>query len=654
LANGAKYAGMLVEYLDEGRLRAALALREQGEHVIVADASGNERRIARELILIRYPERLASRDNVKEALAALNLERTRLAAEIDLNLLWEIVREDPRGLTAAALADTFYGHSSPVEAAAMLDALLSDRLYFVRRHMEFVAREPEQVERLRVQYEKIRLRSADGQQTRRLLSNILDGGAVPQREAVEGLITDLTRYLENPFARNRTTATMLEAVAGELAPAEAAYEILARLGARPQGARYALIGGLRTVFSQAAEQEALSLHPPERSPAVSHWVISIDDTETVEIDDALACETLPNGGLRVRVHIALVADFVGKGGPMDTDAAARGTTIYLPETTIRMLPDPVSTVAASLIAGAPRHVLTTDVELSADGELRRYTLAIEQIKVDARLTYDAADRILAGPVSDAEARSFATLERLREVAARLRARRLAAGAHLIYRREPKVTVIGDEIEIKVIDNLSPSRELVAECMILSNHIAARIAADYQLPMIFRVQPNPGEDLFAQRARLSLYPGFHAGVGLDSYLQASSPIRRYVDLVLQRQLVAMVDGGLSAYDRDELMAVMAAAEATEAEGRELERRAKRYWTLVYLQRKLAEEPLEATVLRDGASAELTDYAVRGALRGAPNLPARTRILTRLARVDPLRGWLTLAYVGIVATAAEGVA
>ena len=137
------------------------------------------------------------------------------------------------------------------------------------------------------------------------------------------------------------------------------------------------------------------------------------------------------------------------------------------------------------------------------------------------------------------------------------------------------------------------------------------------------------------------------------MQASSPIRRYVDLVLQRQLVAMVGGDSSAYDRDALMAVLAAAESTEAEGRELERRAKRYWTLTYLQRSMMEEPLEATVLRDGASAELTAYVTRGALRGAPNLPARARIMVRVTRVDPLRGWLTLNYVETVATAEQGV-
>src|SRR5579859_7347337 len=153
---------MLVEYLDDGRLRAALAAREQSDQVVVMDASGNERKISRDLVLVRHPDRRVARENLKTALAVLNDEHTRLATEVDLNLLWEIVREDERGRSATALAETFFGHATPLEVGVMLEALLADRLYFVRRHMEFVPREADQVERLRTQYEKIRLRSEGG------------------------------------------------------------------------------------------------------------------------------------------------------------------------------------------------------------------------------------------------------------------------------------------------------------------------------------------------------------------------------------------------------------------------------------------------------------------------------------------------------------
>ena len=74
------------------------------------------------------------------------------------------------------------------------------------------------------------------------------------------------------------------------------------------------------------------------------------------------------------------------------------------------------------------------------------------------------------------------------------------------------------------------------------------------------------------------------------------------------------------------------------------RAKRYWILRYLENHALDRPLAAFSMRDAATAELTDFAIRGTLRGAPNLPDQTPILVRISRVDPLRGWLALDYLG----------
>lgn len=649
-----KPLNILIEYIHDGHLRAALALREQGEQVVVVEANGAERRIARDLVLVRHPERHASRDHLKEALAGLNEERERLRSELDLNLLWEIVHEDRQGYSAAALAETFFGRVGTVETAVMLEALLNDRLYFVRRHIEFVARDPAQVERLRTQYQQIQLRSQSGRQTRQMIMTILEGGPLPPREDFAGLISDLNRYLTNPFARNRETQALLEATSGTLTPAEAAYEILQRLGAKPPGPRFVVIGGIRTNFSEAALREARDLRPPPRPSTEGHpRTVTIDDEETIEIDDAIGCEQLADGSFRVWVHIALVADFVPRGSAMDKEAGARGTTVYLPEASVRMLPDPVSTDAASLKAGQPRPVMTTVAELSPNAELMSYSIYPEQLAVTERLSYDRADQILAAPLNGDDA-NHKLLTTMALLATKLRERRRRAGAYLVQRREPKVVVSDDDtITISIIDGSSPSRELVAELMVLSNYIAARSAADRGIPMIFRVQPNFGDDVFMQRPRLSLHPEFHAGVGLDCYVQASSPIRRYVDLVLQRQLVAMLsEAPQSAYQREELLTVLAAAETIESEGRELERRARRYWILTYLQQH-ADQPFIAMPMRDGGSAELEEYGVRGSLHGVPSLPSNTRIVVKVARVDPLHGVLGLSFERTLSSSEESV-
>jgi len=646
-----KYLGSLIEFLDEGRLKPGLVVREQANHVTVAEAGGRERSVARDLIMVRHPDHKVTRDNLAAAVATLEAEHTQLAAELDLNLLWEVVREQGRNFSAEELAELFFGRRSAGATAVMLEALFNDRLFFIRRHLEFVARNSEQVERLRVQHDRVRLRSESSRNTRNLIRGILEDGLMPPPDEAAPLIAELRRYLDNPFTRNRDLTAMIEAAVTEITPAEAAYEILERLGAAPPGPRFVIIGGVRTGFSEAAIVEANQVVPPVRAASDDVGAVTIDDDDTVEVDDALSCEALPDGSLRVRIHIALVADLVPQRGPMDREAAARATTVYLPEATIRMLPDRIACDAASLIAGQERHVLTTDVRLSTAGDITSYSIYPSRIRIAARLSYDDCDALLATEAGTAEA---VALRRMHDAALKLRERRRAAGALLVYRREPKIKVRDDgEIELTLIDSMSPSRQLVAELMVLSNYAAARWAADNRVPIIYRVQPVVGGDYAAQRPRLSLHPEFHAGVGLDYYAQASSPIRRYMDLVLQRQLLAaLAQPPTVAYQADELLTVLANAEAAEADGKELERRAKRYWILRYLERTAIGRPLEATAFRDGASAELDAYAVRGALRGAPNLASQSRIIVRIARVEPLHGWLGLDYLSTAPQILEG--
>jgi len=113
-----------------------------------------------------------------------------------------------------------------------------------------------------------------------------------------------------------------------------------------------------------------------------------------------------------------------------------------------------------------------------------------------------------------------------------------------------VRVHGDEIEIEIIDNNnSPSRLLIAEFMVLNNFVACELRRRASHPIIYRLQPAAG-DAGAVRARLSVYPEYHAGAGLQYYAQLSSPIRRYADLVLQRQTGECARGLVgAAYDAD---------------------------------------------------------------------------------------------------------
>jgi len=643
-----KYVGSIIEYLDQGRFRPGLVSREQNRHIAVLDASGREKLISRDLVLVRYGDRRADASSLAEALSELETERSSLASELDLNLLWEVTHEQGRSFTAAELAELFFGTSSTAAASVMLEALLNDRLYFVRRHMEFTPREPEQVERLRIQAEKIRMRSDEFRDIQRAIRQVLQGDSALDSAVAAQLVAKFRPYIENPFTRSRDLTAILESAAPEVDPVEVAFEVLQRLGEAPKLPRFAVIAGLKREFSPEALVEAAAVSAATRPVVDGGFSITIDDEDTIEIDDALSCESMSDGSLRVRVHIALVADFVAKDGAMDREAAERGTTVYLPETTIRMLPDAVSCRAASLGEGEEHPVLTTDIRLSPDGTVLESSIYPSCVQMSARLSYEHADELIARPMSGDPASD--ALAVLHGAAISLREQRRRAGALLVQRRESKVRVDDGRIEIHMLDTATPSRTIVGELMVLSNFVAARFAADNRIPIIYRVQPRTGGDFTGQRPRLSLYPEYHAGIGLDCYAQLSSPIRRYADLVLQRQLLAaLARPSASAYSTDELLKVLAGAETAESEMRELERRAKRYWTLRYLE-SLPDHELPALAMRDGASAELLDYGVRGTLNGAPSLANQAPVMVRLNRIDPLRGWLSMEYVA-TATQAE---
>src|SRR5271156_1537480 len=232
-----KYSGSLVEYLDRGGLRLGFVVREQGDKLVIRDHAGHERIIARELVMMRHGPPHAEGDGDPAArMAALEEEKAALRAELDLTLLWEVVQEQGRAFSAEDLAELFFGRRSSAGAAVMLEALISDRIYFVRRNREFMVRSPDQVERLRVQENRVRMRSEEGRRTRELLSSIIandtsTNGIPSSSEEIAPLAAELQRYIKNPSTRSQELTVMLAQAAPDVDPVEVAFEILERLGA---------------------------------------------------------------------------------------------------------------------------------------------------------------------------------------------------------------------------------------------------------------------------------------------------------------------------------------------------------------------------------------------------------------------------------------
>jgi exoribonuclease-2 len=318
-------------------------------------------------------------------------------------------------------------------------------------------------------------------------------------------------------------------------------------------------------------------------------LITIDGERTRDFDDALSLEAAPEGGWRLGIHIADVSALVPPDDPLDREARSRGTSIYLPERRLPMFPEEISEDVLSLLAHQERLALSFLVILDNDGGVRDWTIVPSRIKVARRLTYHEVDGLLA---QDARLAAISRLTR------GFKERRLAQEGYELRLPEVWVTFNGQgDLQVSVEDQETESRQLVAEAMVLANSLAARLLAEQGIPAIYRAQPEPREpirredgksllELWRDRRRLSrvvmdLDPQPHWGLGLPYYTFATSPIRRYLDLVIHRQLLAVVSGQPPAYDRAALEQVLGDIEPAMRRAGFLKTRRLRYWLLKYL-------------------------------------------------------------------------
>ena len=395
-----------------------------------------------------------------------------------------------------------------------------------------------------------------------------------------------------------------------LNPAEAPFRLLVRLGVFQEDEDLDLhrlevprefSPEALTLARQLAQTSPPDLYAAQRRDLTGLEIITIDGERTRDFDDALSLEEVPEGW-RLGIHIADVSAQVLPRTPLDLEAQARGTSIYLPEHRLPMLPEELSEDTVSLLAHQERLALSFLVTLSPDAELKDWEIVPSLIKVQRRLTYHEVDDLLT------QDRQLTTLSHLSR---RLKERRLALGGYEL--KLPEVWVIftpQGEPQVVVEDQETLSRQLVAEAMVLANSLAARFLADQGIAALYRGQPGPREpikpdadksllDLWRDRRRLSrvvmdLTPSPHWGLGLPCYTFATSPIRRYLDLVTHRQLLAVVSGQAPIYTPADLEQILTTIEPAMRRAGQLKTRRLRYWLLKYLSTRVGQR-LEALVL-----------------------------------------------------------
>jgi exoribonuclease-2 len=291
-----------------------------------------------------------------------------------------------------------------------------------------------------------------------------------------------------------------------------------------------------------------------------------------------------NGGITLYVHIADPASSVTADSPAEKEARDRGATLYLPESTVRMLADEALSLFA-LGFSEKSQALTFKITLNESCEITETEIFPSVVKV-RRLTYEEADNMTdSSPV----------LRALYELAVLSFKRRAAMGAINIELPEAHITVTGGLVNIEPVASYRSSL-IVKECMIITGEAAGTWASGRGLAFPYISQEVelqgkvPGglagswQLRRCMRARiLSTRPGRHQGLGLDTYTQVTSPLRRYTDLLAHMQIRAVLRGD-RLLGADEISAHLGFSEAGTVAAVQAERATDTHWTMVFLSGK----------------------------------------------------------------------
>ena len=402
-------------------------------------------------------------------------------------------------------------------------------------------------------------------------------------------------------------------------------------------------------------QQRLDSPPPDpdsdRLDLTHLKVYTIDDQSTSEIDDGLSWELLPDGQQRLWVHIADPTRWLVPGDELDLEARRRGSTVYLPTGMISMFPSVLATGPMSLVQGQFCCALSFGVVLDRDGAVEEYSIHTSLIKPTYRLTYEDVDEMLElGVQAEPEIDAIALLARRRQTW------RHSQGAISIHLPESAIKVQDDEITIAVLDD-SPARQLVAEMMILAGEVAGRYGQAHNIVLPFRGQPQPelpsNEELVQlpagpvrscamrrcmPKSEMSITPIRHAGLGLQIYTQATSPIRRYSDLLTHFQLKAHLRGEAPPFSSEDLKEVMMSVTTATQEVTLVERQTNRYWSLEYLRRHADQvwQTLVLMWLREDSRLALIlieDLGLQLPMPFKRSVELGEQVLIRVAHVDP---------------------
>ena len=391
-------------------------------------------------------------------------------------------------------------------------------------------------------------------------------------------------------------------------------------------------------------------------PLSTARAFSIDDSATTEIDDALSVQGLGSGTVVVGIHIAAPALAITPGGLVDAVGRARLSTVYMPGYKLTMLPDEV-VQNYTLMEGRDCPAVSLYVTLDeATLEIKSSETRLERVHIGANLRHDQLDAVvtldwLQNPAfkheNDPERlqNKREKLSFLYRVAQDLKAKRevVRGKPENFNRPDYNFRLVGNEgrepegteqVQISVRQRGAPLDLIVSEAMILANSTWGSWMAELGVPGIYRSQASmlPGV-----KVRMGTKAMPHAGIGVKSYAWSSSPLRRYVDLVNQWQIIACARHGKTAAlaapfkPKDaELFSIISSFDGAYSAYNGYQNAIERFWTLQYVAQQGITE-LDATLFKDNL-VRADHLPLVLPVMGAQGLPRGARVRVKLGDID----------------------
>ncbi len=612
---------MNIFYEEDGGFKVGNILTDNTTSLQVENTHGKRSKIKSANVMLRFAQ---------PGLAEFLTQAEQIAADIDVEFLWEASPQDEFNFDV--LAQDYFGHvPNPIEAAGALIRLHSSPMHFYKKGKgRYKAAPADALKSALASAEKKRLQAE-------LQARYIEQLSAFQLPAEFG--DKLSMILYQPD-RNAIEVKALEAACA--GTHLSAAHLLHQCGALPSTHDYHLNKFLFENFPRGTAFPAVTVEEHPELPKATVNAFSIDDASTTEIDDAFSVEKLPNGNWRIGIHIAAPTLGIALNSPIDAIAMQRMSTVYMPGEKITMLPDNV-VQAFTLCADKVCPALSLYVEADAE------TLAIvssesrvERLHIAANLRHDTLEPLFNEETLAAGKLDYAyapELTLLWNFANKLEATRGKSSDNSTQQIDYIFHVVDDHVTIGQRLRGSPIDKVVSELMILANSSWGKLLDDHDVAGIYRTQNNG-------KVKMSTVAAPHQGLGVAHYAWSSSPLRRYVDLVNQRQLISVLRGEPPAYARNDtaLFTILRDFDTAYTTYNEFQRNMERYWCLRWLQQESVKQ-VSATVLRENL-VKLADIPLVGRISSLPETPPNTKVTLEIASIDLLDLNFEARYVSTV--------